>query len=567
MGIRKLLWITHALYGVLVTSLVIVAWLLFLSTQDAVRSANIRYDSYLLASELRQSSEDLTKYARTYVVTGDPAYEQQYWDTLAVRNGQKARPDGSLVSLRELMRRTGFTSEEFAKLAEAEDHSNALVRTETLAFHAMKGSFEDGAGGFTRKGPPDQPLAIRVMHDAKYHADKAAIMRPIDDFFAMLDQRTESNRQKHSERMFRYMFLGFGLQVALVLQLAFGTLITRRILRRFGGEPDEVTRIAHQVAEGDLTARIDEGDLEPDSVLYAIREMLTKLSRVAQQTRGSAERLASSSVEVSATAQMLSQGSSESAASVDSASASLQHISESATLNSQNATLTDSVAAKASKDALEGGRAVEGTLEAMRQIAEKIGIIGEIAYQTNLLALNAAIEAARAGEHGRGFAVVAGEVRKLAERSKVAAGEIRVLASSSVQLAEGAGKKLGELVPGIARTSLLVQQIAQASKQQSAGVNQVTAAMAQLSEVSQRNAGASEELAATAREMSERAEELRRMVAFFKVAIPGDVPREPEWTVWPGRTYALRAPPGGEHAASLPPRPDEQRRLRGTGAY
>lgn len=530
MSIRKLLWMTHALYGVLVTSLVVVAGLLFLSTQEAVRSANIRYESFLVANELRQSSEDLTKYARTYVVTGDPTYERKYWDVLAVRNGEKPRPDGRTVSLRDLLRQLGFTSEEFTRLAEAEDHSNALVQTERRAMHAMKGLFEDGAGGFSRKGEPDQALAIRIMHDAKYHADKAVIMRPIDDFFALLDHRTESNRLLHLARMYRYMFIGFGLQVALILQLALSTLITRRILRKFGGEPDEVTRIAHQVAEGDLTAHIEDKDLAPESVLYAIRAMLTKLSWVAQQTHSSAEVLASSSAEVSATAQMLSQGSSESAASVDSASASIHHISESATHNSESAALTEEVAAKASKDGREGGRAVEGTVIAMRKIAEKIGIVGEIAYQTNLLALNAAIEAARAGEQGRGFAVVAAEIRKLAERSKEAAAEIGVLASGSVQLAEGAGKMLQEIVPGIARTSELVRQIAQASKQQSTEVNSVTSAMAQLNQVVQRNAGASEELAATAEEMSNRAEELRRMVAFFKIRpSSGESHREVEW--------------------------------------
>jgi len=543
-SIRRLLWRTHAIYVLLVTSLIVVAGLHFSSTQDAVQSAHLRYESYLLASELRQSSEDLTTYARTYVVTGDPRYERMYWDVLAVRDGKKPRPDGRTVPLRELMRQLGFTSEEFARLAKAEDHSNALVRTETRAMNAMKGLFEDGAGGFTRQGPPDSALAIRIMHDARYHADKAIILEPIEDFFALLDRRTEGNRQLHLGRMYRDMFLGFGLQVALVLQLALGTVITRRILRRFGGEPSEVTRIAHQVAEGDLTARIDEEDLDPDSVLYAIRQMLTRLSEVAHQTRGSAEVLATSSAEVSATAQLLSHGSSESAANVESASVSVQHISESATHNAQSASVTEAVAAQASQEALAGGHAVEQTVDAMKRIAEKIGIVGELAYQTNLLALNAAIEAARAGEHGRGFAVVASEVRKLAERSKVAAGEIQVLASGSVRTAEGAGQLLGEIVPGIARTSQLVQRIAQGSKQQSDEVKVVTSAMAQLNQVSQRNASASEELAATAQAMSERAEELRRITAFFKVAPTGsDAPGAPVWAVRPARAEPPRAQP------------------------
>ena len=531
MSVRRLLWITHAIYVLLVGSLIVVAGLLFSGTQAAVQSAHIRYESYLLANELRQSSEELTKYARTYVVTGDPKYERMYWDVLAVRDGKKARPDGRTVPLRELMGQLGFTAEEFARLAKAEDHSNALVETETRAMNAMK-----------EKGGPDSALAIRIMHDARYHEDKAAILGPIHEFFTLLDQRTESNRQLHLGRMYRYMFFGFGLQVALVLQLAFGTFITRRILRRFGGEPAEVTRIAQQVAEGDLTARIDDENLDPDSVLYAIREMLSQLSHVAYQTRGSVEVLATGASEVSATAQLLSHGSSESAANVESASVSVQHISESATHNAQHASGTEAVAAQASQDARAGGRAVERTVEAMKQIAEKIGIVEELAYQTNLLALNAAIEAARAGEHGRGFAVVASEVRKLAERSKVAAGEIEVLASEGVRTAEGAGRLLGEIMPGIARTSQLVQRISQGSTQQSDEVKVVMSAMSQLNQVSQRNASASEELAATAQAMSERAEELRRITAFFKVVpTDSDTAGAPLWAVRPARVESHRA--------------------------
>jgi methyl-accepting chemotaxis protein len=176
------------------------------------------------------------------------------------------------------------------------------------------------------------------------------------------------------------------------------------------------------------------------------------------------------------------------------------------------------MASKTSKEAVDGGKAVNDTILAMKQIASKIGIIDDIAYQTNLLALNAAIEAARAGEHGKGFAVVAAEVRKLAERSQQAAKEIGELAGSSVSTAERAGRLLSEIVPSILKTSELVQEIAAASAEQSDSVVQIGGAMGQLSKATQQNASASEELAATSEELSGQAQQLQDSVAFFKTA-------------------------------------------------
>jgi methyl-accepting chemotaxis protein len=175
------------------------------------------------------------------------------------------------------------------------------------------------------------------------------------------------------------------------------------------------------------------------------------------------------------------------------------------------------MALQGSSDASESGKSVGDTVEAMKEIAEKISIIEEIAYQTNLLALNAAIEAARAGEHGKGFAVVATEVRKLAERSQSAAKEIGGLAGSSVRVAERSGKLLADLVPAIKKTADLVQEVAAASTEQAAGVSQINRALLSVDQVTQRNASASEELASTAEEMSAQAESLQQLVSFFRV--------------------------------------------------
>jgi methyl-accepting chemotaxis protein len=199
----------------------------------------------------------------------------------------------------------------------------------------------------------------------------------------------------------------------------------------------------------------------------------------------------------------------------------MEQMTASISQNTENAKVTDGMASKAAREAGEGGDAVGRTVEDMKSIASKIGIIDDIAYQTNLLALNAAIEAARAGDHGKGFAVVAAEVRKLAERSQVAAQEIGNLASSSVKQAERAGTLLTEMVPTIRKTSDLVQEIASASSEQTIGVSQINSAMGQLNQATQQNASASEELAATAEELGSQAEQLQQTMTFFRLERSG----------------------------------------------
>ena len=304
---------------------------------------------------------------------------------------------------------------------------------------------------------------------------------------------------------------------ALVLAVLLGFWVTRAILKQLGGEPDYVAKVASSVAEGDLTITVATKQNDSSSVCYAMKQMVGKLSQIAGEVKGAAEALASASEQVSSTAQSISQAASEQAASVEETSASIEQMTASITQNTENAKVTDGMASKSAKEAKEGGEAVSQTVTAMKSIADKIGIIDDIAYQTNLLALNAAIEAARAGEHGKGFAVVAAEVRKLAERSSVAAREIGDVAKGSVSLAERAGKLLDEMVPSISKTSDLVQEIAAASEEQATGVKQVNAAVSQLNQATQQNASASEELAATAEEMSGQAENLQQLVGFFKL--------------------------------------------------
>jgi methyl-accepting chemotaxis protein len=333
----------------------------------------------------------------------------------------------------------------------------------------------------------------------------------------------EGNTKADYEEAQRSYEAAFRLIVSLAAAaIALGSLLAWILTRSITGPVIEALSVANRLSDGDLTVRIDASSKdETGQMLQAMQNMITKLSQVVTDVNSGAQSLASASEEVSATAQALSQAASEQAAGVEETSASLEQMTSSIAQNTENAKVTEGMASKAAQDAADGGESVDATVAAMKQIAKKIGIIDDIAAQTNLLALNAAIEAARAGEHGKGFAVVAAEVRKLAERSQVAAQEIGEVATNSVELAEKAGKLLAQMVPSIRKTADLVQEISAASSEQSSGVGQINSAVGQLNQTTQQNASSSEELAATSEEMSSQAEQLQQTMSFFKLDSSG----------------------------------------------
>jgi len=630
LSVKRLFLINACACAILIALLAASALRLRAASLEVDAAQSSRYQSYLLADELRRSSDDLTRLARTYVVTGDEKYEKQYLDIIDIRNGKKPRPqnyeriywdfvaagqekpqpDGETVALLDLMKKAGFTDAEFAKLRESAANSDGLIKRETVAMNAVKGLFQDDKGEFTKKGPPDLKMARDLVHDATYHKYKGEIMKPLDEFLVLLDQRTSRTAAAANAKREAAMNLTLGLLVVTLLGMCVPLYIAyRSIIGQLGGEPRYAADIIERVADGNLDVEIQTHKGDDSSMLFAVKNMIGKLQQVISGQRrlidaanrgnftervditglagfqkdmgeglnqlaattgasvddvarvmralsegdltktidktyegafgemkdsanntvlklsmiisdvnSAANALTAASVQVSSTAQSLSQASNEQASGVEETSASLEQMTASIAQNTENAKITDGMATKAASEAGEGGEAVKATVTAMKQIAQKISIIDDIAYQTNLLALNAAIEAARAGEHGKGFAVVAAEVRKLAERSQVAAQEIGTVAGGSVELAEKAGKLLDEMVPSIKKTSDLVQEISAASQEQSTGVGQINAAMGQLSQTTQQNAAASEELAATAQEMSSQAAQLQQTMAFFKVA-------------------------------------------------
>jgi len=341
-------------------------------------------------------------------------------------------------------------------------------------------------------------------------AELTSINKLVDFNVKMAKQTAENNRVLSNAAVKFTITMAF---VGIILATCLGVFISRIIARPLR----EAVDAANRLAEGDLTVNIQAMSKdETGQLLAAMANMVEKLKVVVVDVKSAADNVASGSQELSSSSEEMSQGATEQAAAAEEASSSMEQMSSNIRQNADNATQTEKIAVKSADDAKQGGKAVAETVHAMKEIAGKISIIEEIARQTNLLALNAAIEAARAGEHGKGFAVVAAEVRKLAERSQHAAGEISELSASSVQVAEAAGEMLTRMVPDIQRTAELVQEISAACKEQDTGAEQINKAIQQLDQVIQQNASASEEMASTSEELASQAEQLQGTISFFR---------------------------------------------------
>ncbi|MCO5977856.1 methyl-accepting chemotaxis protein [Ideonella oryzae] len=479
---------------------------------------------------------------------------------LSISNGREARAlvlatsDAEFNAIKDRM---AANSAEAGKMMDALDKSistdkgRAILKTITDRRQALRSKYPT----LFELAHNDKTRAAQYLHD-EFGPANAAFEESLDGLSDYVVEVMETASKEAAATYAATRSLVFTLTAsALAMAAVVAVLITRSLLKLLGGEPAYAAQVLKRVSEGDLTVEVETRKGDDSSMLAALKTMTERLSTVVGEVNSSAEALAGASEEVSATAQSLSQAASEQASGVEETSASIEEMTASISQNTENAKVTDAMATRAAAEAAEGGEAVKATVSAMKQIAQKIGIIDDIAYQTNLLALNAAIEAARAGEHGKGFAVVAAEVRKLAERSQVAAQEIGDVAGSSVELAERAGKLLGEMVPNIKKTSDLVQEITAASEEQSSGVGQINAAVGQLNQTTQQNAASSEELAATSEEMSSQAEQLQRAMSFFKVSnalAQGHAAAPARRAIQAARGGVRKSPAAGPAKKSLP---------------
>ncbi len=373
------------------------------------------------------------------------------------------------------------------------------------------------AAGQYREGMQDLEAAWVALNDLGKQRDVAGgeVLDKAQSIASKGIEETERIAQEAQAALQQAsVVLVTGLSICAVIGIVFAVFITRTITGPLG----KGVAFARELANGDLTQNIDiEQKDEVGLLANALNSMAEQLRKVVGDVKSNADNVSTGSEELSTASQKVSQGSAEQASSIEEVSSSMEEMASNIRQNAENASQTEKIATQASQMATEGGQAVDKTVAAMNQIAERINIVGEIAGQTNLLALNAAIEAARAGEHGKGFAVVASEVRKLAERSQKAAAEISELSTSSVEVATQAGEMLGKIVPDIQKTADLVQEISAASSEQNAGADQINLAIQQLDEVIQQNASASEEMAATSEELAGQADSLQQGVAFFRI--------------------------------------------------
>ena len=360
-----------------------------------------------------------------------------------------------------------------------------------------------------------QKDAQQLLHDKTlplFTQAESAMADMINTMDKNAGQSNTDSQQTYKQTVWQIVAIS---AAALLVSIMLALLVTRGILRQLGGDPGYASAIVTQVASGDFTVQIELKTGDDSSLLAAISRMVRQLSATLADVSAMSESLGSASEQVASTAEALSQTASEQASSVEQTSASVEELSATVVQNADNARVTESIASKTALDATDSGKAVKDMVASMKEIATRITIINDIANKTDLLAINAAIEAARAGEHGKGFATVAVEVRKLAERSQVAAREIGDLANRSVGVAEKAGTLLIEMLPGIDQTASLVQEIAAASREQSSGIDQINTAVGQINQGMQSAAASSEELSSTAEELSTTAMQLQELMQQF----------------------------------------------------
>lgn len=310
--------------------------------------------------------------------------------------------------------------------------------------------------------------------------------------------------------IFTFMCVFAGLCVGLISYLIGKMTLIKTILK--------IKSYAYELSEGNFHSNLNiKSNDEIGELTFSLNQMVEKLRGIIININNGAEEIASASQQISSGAQQLSHGANKQAAAAKSVSLSMEQMTTNIQQNSNNAFQAHLISLNAKQSMDFMGKTTMNSILIIKDIASKISIINDIAFQTNILALNAAVEAARAGEQGKGFAVVATEVRRLAESSKIASGEIASISNRGSIVTNESDKLISELIPEIDRTVALVQEIASASKLQKSGVEEVNQSLNDLNQVIQQNAAASKELATSSEEFASKAENLKNMISFFKL--------------------------------------------------
>ncbi len=489
-------------YSIIVSALILLFILAFYMRNNNYQLSldyENRYKSNMVANELKKSSVNLTSYIRLYVITGNDEWKNKYYEVIDIRNGKRKRKDGSIISLRKKMEMLGFTKEEFSKLKKAEDKSNSLANIERQAIKII----EDAKAKQKSEKYIPPKVAVDLIFGNIYQSKVNEIMSYINNFYTIVNHRTykKVNYYEKTNKINLYVIL-FLIAIIIFITVYSFYIINKKVIRRLGGEPFELSKIAKDISEGNLPMNLDE-TRNVESIYGYMTKMTYQLKLVVESILLGSNNILQASNQVSSTSKQLSKGANEQASSIEEISYLMEEIASNIEQNTNNAQKTNKASITSQKGVLKVNNIAQKSLMANQVISEKINIINDIAFKTNVLALNASVEAARANEYGKGFAVVASEVRKLAELSKVAADEIIALSDDTKGISQTTVKSLSEIIPDIKKTAILVDEIVAASVKQNTGVEQVNNAIHSLNQVARQNASSSKKLAVKSEEMTD----------------------------------------------------------------
>ena len=523
----KSLFSASIIISIIMSTVVVVTILMILSSNKHLEHA-LQYElqAFELASEMEESSEDLTNYIRMYAMTGNTAHRTANNRVLDIRNGKVANDDGIKKAFSTKVEEMQLTYEENNYILKSQELSNTLAILETEVMTFLDNYLRVNPNADLGNSADPEVLANQArLFSSEYTDQTDKIMEPIEKFKTTLLARAEIEKLDAEHTASEATAIGLIVLIVYVIFIVLALFFAMTyILRTLGSEPEKIKGLLAQVEAGDLTVNFMEGSASkyPNSLSASLHSSLGRIGSVMKDTVEMLQLVTSQSEIMYSSSQELSIGVERLATSTQKISENMREIADHARQTADNAGETRFIAEQTVTDSREGGSAVSNTVNAMNDIAMKVSIIEDIADQTNLLALNAAIEAARAGEAGKGFAVVAGEVRKLAERSSIAANEINGMTADSVAIVDKAGKLIAGVVPNIEKTGRLIEEIAAASRNQDAGMQRIQDAIHEMEAAAEENTSASTQLSEIAQLLHQHSANLTEKMSFFKMDEQGD---------------------------------------------
>jgi len=482
------------------------------------------------------SSQWSTRFARTYIVTRNAKrlfwynqisdildgkiarpknYNLEYWDMVA--GGFVPEPDtlrAGAISIEERFRKLDATPEEIAKLKAAKALFDKMTVTELTAMHTANGEYDDGTGTFPRRGRPDPEAAKELLFSDSYNKDNGDLSHTTAELREMITSRFAKIIQDRQDFVTQLLAANtylamtvFGLIISSILYLKY----------KFAARAGNIMSVIKRISAGDFDGRTEiSGNDELGEMAIAIDQMQSNLVETVTVSSQLAQDVAAGSAQLQLAAKKVAEGANNQASSVQETAAAMEQITANIRQNAEASNRTQQTSTRLAEDARTCAQAMQRTAAAMKDIADKSMAVEEITRKIELLALNASVEAARAGEHGKGFAVVASEVSKLAELSKQAASAIQQSSVEGKDTAENTNRMLTMLLPEIEKAKDLIQGISVASEEQATGTQQVNVAVRRLDDVTQSNASAATEMAATANALAKHASDLKKAISWFQ---------------------------------------------------